>query len=80
MENERISRKSKTVAFILAFFLGAIGVHRFYAGKVGTGILQLVLMCSLIGMPVVGVWLLIDWIQILQGNFTDSDGLKIKAA
>lgn len=78
MENERISSKSKTTTFLLAFFLGAIGVHRFYVGKVGTGILQLILMCSLIGMPLVGVWLLIDWIQILQGNFTDSENLKIK--
>ena len=33
--------KDKWVAFILCFFLGAIGAHRFYEGKIGTGILYL---------------------------------------
>ncbi|KAA5545075.1 TM2 domain-containing protein [Adhaeribacter rhizoryzae] len=34
--------KSKLVAYILWFFLGFISLHRFYLGKVGTGILYLV--------------------------------------
>lgn len=33
------SPKSKTVAGLLCFFLGYLGIHRFYAGKIGTGIL-----------------------------------------
>jgi len=33
--------KSKTVAFLLWFFLGFFSAHRFYLGKVGTGILYL---------------------------------------
>lgn len=33
--------KSKTVAVLLAFFLGGIGVHKFYLGKTGAGALYL---------------------------------------
>lgn len=32
---------NKVIYCILAFFLGGIGVHKFYAGKIGTGILFL---------------------------------------
>ncbi|WP_219464582.1 TM2 domain-containing protein [Nonomuraea rhizosphaerae] len=60
--------KSWIVAVLLCFFLGALGVHRFYVGKVGTGILQLITLGGL------GVWVLIDFIMILIGNFTDKQG------
>ena len=33
------SNKSKVVAAVLCFFFGGLGVHRFYVGKVGTGVL-----------------------------------------
>ncbi|GAA2211874.1 hypothetical protein GCM10009850_073350 [Nonomuraea monospora] len=61
-------QKSWIVAVLLCFFLGAIGVHRFYVGKVGTGILQIVTLGGL------GVWVLIDFIMILIGKFTDKQG------
>ncbi|WP_188188132.1 TM2 domain-containing protein [Nonomuraea sp. SYSU D8015] len=60
--------KSWLVAVLLCFFLGALGVHRFYVGKIGTGILQLVTLGGL------GVWVLIDFIMILIGKFTDKQG------
>ena len=62
------SKKSNTVALLLCFFLGFLGVHRFYVGKVGTGILMLVTLGGL------GIWNLIDFIIIVVQKFTDSEG------
>lgn len=67
------SPKSFVAALLLAFFLGSLGIHRFYVGKVGTGILQLL---TLGGM---GIWTLIDFILIAVGSFKDSEGRPIKA-
>ncbi len=50
-----------------------MGVHRFYVGKIWTGILVLLTIGGL------GIWTLIDIIVITTQNFKDSDGLKIKA-
>jgi hypothetical protein len=58
-------------AFILCFFLGVFGAHRFYAGKHLTGILQ---ACTLGGL---GIWMLVDMILIVTGSFSDARGRKI---
>ena len=58
-------------AFLLCFFLGWTGAHRFYVGKIGTGILML---CT---AGVFGVLWLIDFIMIIVGAFTDKAGNKI---
>lgn len=58
-------------AFLLCFFLGVFGAHRFYVGKVGTGIAQLFTFGGL------GIWALVDLIVILCGAFTDDQGNKI---
>lgn len=58
-------------AFLLAMLLGPFGAHRFYVGKVGTGILQLVTLGGL------GIWTLIDIVLIVTGNFTDKQGNRI---
>ncbi len=68
MANGGDSDKSRTVAALLCFFIGGLGVHRFYVGKVGTGVLQIVTLGGL------GIWLLIDFIMILVGSFKDSEG------
>ncbi|MBP6874580.1 MAG: TM2 domain-containing protein [Candidatus Eisenbacteria bacterium] len=55
-------------AFLLCFFLGVFGAHRFYVGKIGTGLLQLFTLGAL------GVWTLIDFIMIIVGSFRDQEG------
>jgi hypothetical protein len=62
------SPRSRTVAFVLAFFLGVFGAHRFYVGKTGTAVLQL---CTLGGL---GIWWLIDVIVVGSGSFRDAEG------
>jgi len=58
-------------------FFGGLGVHRLYVGKVGSGIAQLLLTLSFVGVVISGPWTLIDWIMIISGSFTDKDGNKI---
>jgi TM2 domain-containing membrane protein YozV len=66
-----LSAKRILPAALLCFFLGCFGVHRFYAGKIGTGILQLVTFGGL------GLWALVDFIVIVVGSFRDADGHTI---
>jgi len=61
-------QKSWMVAVLLCFFLGVLGVHRFYVGKIGTGILQILTLGGL------GFWVFIDLIVILVGKFSDKQG------
>ena len=67
------SEKSFVAALLLCLFLGGLGVHRFYVGKIGTGILMLLTLGGL------GIWALIDLIMIAVGSFTDKNGLPIKS-
>jgi len=71
------SRKSRMVTFLLALFVGIFGVHRFYVGKTATGVVQLLLTISVIGVLVSSPWVFVDWIVILCGNFKDDMGRKI---
>lgn len=64
----RPEEKSWVVTLLLSVFLGTIGAHRFYVGKIGTGILQLLTAGGC------GIWALIDIILILCKKFTDDKG------
>ena len=66
------SEKEWLITLLLSLFLGSLGVHRFYVGKIGTGILQLLTVGGC------GIWTLIDIIMIITGKFTDKDGYEIK--
>ncbi len=71
---EEISEKGFVPTILLCFFLGAFGAHRFYVGKIGTGILQLLTLGGL------GIWVLIDFIVIVTGSFKDKEEFPIKAS
>jgi TM2 domain-containing membrane protein YozV len=51
---------SAGVAYLLWFFLGLFGAHRFYVGSAGTGVAQLILTISGIGLVISAPWVLID--------------------
>jgi len=52
--------KNMVVAYILWYFLGIFGGHRFYMGKTGTAITQLILSITVIGMIATGIWWVVD--------------------
>lgn len=58
-------------AGLLCFLFGWLGIHRFYVGKIGTGILMIFTLGGF------GIWAIIDLILIIVGAFTDSYGNKI---
>lgn len=60
------------VTLILCLFFGVFGVHRFYVGKIGTGILQLFTAGGYF------IWTFVDFVTILTGKFTDSKGNVIR--
>ncbi len=64
--------KKKLTAALLCFFFGCLGVHRFYVGKIGTGIIWL------LTAGFFGVGALIDFIVILIGGFRDKANMPLQ--
>lgn len=65
------NKKSALIAYLCWFFLGGVGAHRFYGGKTGSGIVQLVMLISgfvllaaggvgLVVLGALGIWVLVD--------------------
>ena len=67
-EETRMGTKSKTTTIILWLF----ALHRFYLGKIGTGILYFISAGGLL------IWAIIDLIAICNNSMTDSDGKTLK--
>jgi hypothetical protein len=67
-----ISERSRGVALVLAAMGGWLGLHRFYSGKIGTGIAQL---CTLGGL---GIWWFYDLVLVVTGEFRDINDLPIR--
>lgn len=71
MAVEQGSHRRILPAAILCFLFGVFGVHRFYVGKIGTGLLQLFTLGGL------GIWMMIDLIMIVVGAFRDDEGRRL---
>ena len=70
------SKRDWLVALLLSIFLGTLGVDRFYLGKVGTGIVKLLLnLATLFTFGL--IWVVIDIILIATKKLTDKEGLKL---
>ena len=65
---ETTGGKSQLIALILCIVGGALGIHRFYLGYYGIGVIQLLTAGGL------GIWALIDLIRIITGDLKPKDG------
>lgn len=60
--------KSQIIAAVLCFFVGGLGIHRFYLGYTWQGVVQLLTLGGC------GIWSLIDFIRILTGDLGPKNG------
>ena len=67
-----VSERSRALALALAVVGGVFGLHRFYTGRVASG----VWMCITFGG--LGIWYLYDVVVIAAGEFRDGDGRRVK--
>jgi hypothetical protein len=74
MENQpNGGTKKQMVAFLLCLFFGYLGVHRFYTGHIGIGIIQLLTGGGC------GLWAFIDFIRIIMGDMKAKDGSDLES-
>lgn len=71
VETPARSDKSWVAALILCLLFGGAGFHRFYVGKIGTGLM------FLLTVGWFGIGWLVDIIMILSGGFRDRNGLPL---
>jgi len=69
-----VSNKSKSTTFLLCYFLGGLGIHRFYLGKFITGVLMLLTGGGLL------IWWLVDLYRIATGKLKDKEGNDLSIA
>lgn len=60
--------KSQLIALLICFFVGGIGIHRFYLGYTWQGVVQLLTLGGC------GIWALIDLIRIITGDLKPKNG------
>jgi len=65
-----IKKKSMVLAYLLWFFLGSFGAHRFYLGKIGSAVAMLIItlvsyamliiFIGIFGLIAIGIWWIVD--------------------
>ena len=76
--NSVFSQDNWLICLMLIIFLGLIGAHKFYAGRILSAIILLIFSITIIGLIVsILIWI-IDLIKLLSGNFRDAKGRYIK--
>lgn len=71
-EEQKKNENEWLIVLLLCWFLGVFGVHRFYTGHTTIGVVQLLTLGGC------GIWVLIDLIIIVVGNYKDAEGNPIK--
>lgn len=66
------SEKDWLTALLISFFLGGLGIDRFYLGQTGLGVAKLLTLGGC------GIWALIDFILIALNNVKDANGLPLR--
>jgi hypothetical protein len=67
-----VSDRSRSVAVVLGLLGGVFGLHRFYAGRVQSGVYMVLTFGGL------GVWWLYDMVMLVSGEFRDADARPIR--
>lgn len=70
-DNTYREAKSKLTTLLLCIFLGEFGIHYFYTGKIGMGVLYL------FTFGLFGIGWIVDIVRICTGSFKDSKGLSL---
>ena len=63
--------KSKFTTILLCFFLGSLGIHRFYLGYTIIGVIQLLTFGGFL------IWAIIDFIRLITGSVKDAEGNEL---
>ena len=72
-ENDKpVSKRKILPALLLCFFFGIFGTHRFYVGKVNSGILMMLTLGGL------GFWVVLDLVVLVLWRFCDNEGALLK--
>ena len=67
-----VSPKNRLATLLLCIFLGNLGIHRFYVGKIGTGLLYI------FTFGLFGIGIIVDIVMICVGSFTDAGGYFVQ--